>query len=233
MDDPIVAPLPFWDRAIEVAEGLSRSRRASIQAACKRDIVRRYRETFTSFKPDYTIHFCGRVVDHGWVAHYIWQSDQEGGIYVLARPKDEEMELGQSQVPPKDADEAHLKLTLMRLSHRYRWLDAGGRGAMIARAVRSHTGANYISDRNLIAEAEDRLGMYGCLYEIQCDYEVSWYASLSDTWFPDDFQLHTGGGDECDVRGEMIVKYAYARSHPYMLQCWKEHYRGRVAPWAR
>ena len=223
MDDPIVATLPFWDSAVSVADGLSPFSRAAIQSACKRDIVRRFHERFTSFKPDYQIHFCGRVAAKGWVAHYVWRSDQEAGIYVLASPSDEDDELNQTQYPPKEGDRAHLELSLLRLGHRYRSLDCGGRNAMVRRAVGSSTGANYVADRNLIAEAEDRLGMYGCLYRLENDYG-GWLGSLSDTWFPEGILLTAFGGDEGDIRGAMVVQFGYAREHPFMSKCRQEYY---------
>jgi len=228
MDDPIGATLPFLYGAVSVAEGLSPFSRTAIQAACKRDIVRRFHERFTSFKPDYRIHYCGRVVAKGWVAHYVWRSDQEGGIYVLASPSDEDDELAQSQFPPKEGDRAHLELNLLRLDEHYWSLDCGGQNAMVRRAVRSSTGANYVADRNLIAEAEDRLGMYGCLYRLENDYEASWLGSLSDTWFPEGILLTAFGGDEGEIRGAMVVQYGYAREHPFMRKCRQEYY-GRTS----
>jgi len=227
-----VGLLPFWDAAVGVAERLPKRERDRIRATCRDDIRRSIKRLFPRGEPSDSVVVAGRFVLNGRVARYVWRGDNAGGIYLLCRSEEEDEVLRAATSPPKQGSRAHLELSLHWLEDYYWSLDVEGQNALIRRRAHSSTEANYIPDRNLLAELEDRLGLNGCLYRLENDYEA-WFATLSDTWFPEGFSIATVGADEPSVRGAAIVQYAYAREHPFMIEQWKKEHAGKDPPWPR
>jgi hypothetical protein len=220
--------MPFWEVAALVAEHLDRKTVARIKDACRRDLIGQTGRRIPKTQMDE--FWTGRVEAAGWIAHYIWRGDNQGGIYLIARPEDEERQLDAIQLPVRnEGDLAHLELNLRRLEGRYFAGDDARQNSMIARAAQV-CDVDFINNMQQIVEAEAFLDMDWGNYVIECDYEW-WDACFWDTWLPQALRFRSGAANrESEARGLLIVKIAYARQHPVVRRPNAED--GREPSWS-